>query len=62
MREEIKPCRKRFVSLRAIMVGTETRRIKRHKTSSEKYIEVCLNCTEKKCRGDCKKVHGRKNK
>ncbi len=60
MSEETKPCRKRFMSLRATKIGTETRQHKLHKTLLGKYIEVCLNCTEKKCRGDCNKVHGGK--
>lgn len=37
-------------------------RKKTHWSTNDKYIEVCLNCTAKKCRGDCKKVHERSEK
>ena len=60
MSEESKPRRKNMLPLRGIKIGTERVRNKSHKSLPDKYIDICLNCTEKKCRGYCKKMHGGK--
>lgn len=57
MSEETKPCRRKFMRLHASKIGAERVRNKPHEPPQDKYIDMCLNCTEPKCRGDCNKIH-----
>lgn len=61
MSEEPKPCRKKHITLHAIELGSKRKRNKETPLGSDKYINVCLNCTAPKCRGDCDKIHGGKS-
>ncbi len=58
MSEETKPCRRKFMRLHASKIGAERVRNKPRNPLPDKTIDICLNCTEKKCRGYCDKVKG----
>lgn len=55
--KETKPRRKNILPLHGNKIGAERVRNKPHEPFPDKYIDVCLNCTAPKCRGDCSKLH-----
>ena len=60
MLEEPISRRKKGLHLHAIKIGAERQRYKPHNPIVDKYIDVCLNCAETQCKGDCKRMHGGK--
>lgn len=58
MSEERKPRRKRQSRLHGTKIGEERVRNRPRNPLPDKTIDICLNCTEKSCRGYCDKVKG----